>query len=142
MAMAAPVTWTARTVIDADGYPAARPRRADQQGHANSFEPSSPEAARPLERQERPVAVLAFPRRPADRFADDAETAGGRAYRSAWRDAGGAPLPTSAFLAQHIAQERLTGGLTLDPHAAATGAYARSGKLVAPNPGPLVSLTI
>jgi hypothetical protein len=31
MALAAPVTYTAKTVIDADGYPVARPRRADGQ---------------------------------------------------------------------------------------------------------------
>ncbi len=37
--------------------------------------------------------------------------------------------PTGAFLAQHIAQERLGDGLFLDPHGRAAAAYARSGGL-------------
>jgi hypothetical protein len=38
-------------------------------------------------------------------------------------------VPTGAFLAQHIAQERLSEGLTLEPHAAAAAAYSRSRNL-------------
>jgi hypothetical protein len=137
MGMAAPVTLTARTVIDADGYPVARPRRADGAPRAPSFE-----APRPVGREQRPASILAFPQRIADQFTRDDDAPDSGNAGSEWRNAAGVKLPTSAFLAQHIAQERLTEGLTLDPYASATTAYARSGRLSAPGLDPIVSLTV
>jgi len=132
MGMAAPaILTTTRPVIDADGYPAARPRRGDAHARATSFEA-----------QQHPAAILAFPQRVAGQFARDEDTAGQHDNSPGWRNAAGLPLPTSAFLAQHIAQERLTEGLTLDPYAGATGAYARTGLLAPSFTGPLVDLTI
>jgi len=131
MGMAAPAILTNRPVIDADGYPAARARRPDAPGRAQGFEG-----------QQRAAAILAFPQRLAGQYAREDEPGGRSSGGAQWRNSAGLPLPTSAFLAQHIAQERLTTGLTLDPHAGATGAYARSGRLASPATGPLVDLSI
>ena len=71
------------------------------------------------------ATILEFPDRFSSQLDDD------RAYHAASnpraRQARAfATAPTGAFLAQHIAQERLGDGLTLDPHARAAAAYSRS----------------
>ncbi|MCC6470942.1 MAG: hypothetical protein IT563_21680 [Alphaproteobacteria bacterium] len=138
MALAAPVTYgAARTVIDADGYPLARPRRAEGTARAAAFD-----ATRPVDREGRPATVLAFPRRVAEPYAPDEESAGWRPAPAPWHDAAGATLPSSTFLTQHIAQERLTEGLSLDPYASATGAYGRSGRLSIPAIAQTVDLAV
>ncbi|HND55458.1 MAG TPA: hypothetical protein PLV92_23750, partial [Pirellulaceae bacterium] len=82
-------------------------------------------------RDQRSAAILAFAQRVAQHF--DAESTGteGESGQAAWRQPAESNYPISTFLAQHIAQERLNEGLTLDPYAGATGAYARSGQLAA-----------
>ena len=137
MAVAAPVTYIAKTVIDADGYPVARPRRGDGQARAPAFE-----TPRPVGREQRPGTVLAFPQRIVDQFAHEEELPERPGAGSGWRNAAGAPLPNTAFLAQHIAQERLTEGLSLDPYASATGAYTRSDRLAMPVTALTVSLSV
>jgi hypothetical protein len=142
MAIPAPAILTYRPVIDAEGYPLARPRRAEAPGRIGTSEGLRPDAAPPAGREPRTAGVLAFPRRVAERVAgeDNAGTAPGA--RPAWRNATGLPLPGGAFLAHQIAQERLGDGLALDPHPAATRAYARSGRLAAPAATPTVDLSI
>lgn len=140
MGMAAPAILVPRPVIDQDGYASARPRRADAPARAAGHAPGHTQA---FEQQQRPATILAFPQRLAGQFQredDIADHRGGGAQ--GWRNAAGLPLPTSAFLAQHIAQERLTVGLTLDPYAGAIGAYARTGRMAALAASPLLDLTI
>lgn len=50
--------------------------------------------------------------------------------------------PTGAFLAQHIAQERLGEGLTLEPHAQVAAAYARIRALAGGGGGTGIDLAI
>ncbi|MCC7049423.1 MAG: hypothetical protein IT562_22125 [Alphaproteobacteria bacterium] len=138
MASAAPVTYgIVRTVIDAEGYPQPRPRRADGPARGPVFE-----SPRPVDREGRPATILSFPRRVADAYAGDDEPSPWHQASTGWHDAGGAPLPSSAFLTQHIAQERLTEGLSLDPYAGASSAYGRSGRLSVPAIAQTVDLAV
>lgn len=124
---AAQITYLTRGVIDAEGFPVARPRRPDTYARPQSQE--TQRAQQP--RDQRSAAILAFAQRVAQHF--DAESTGteGESGQAAWRQPAESNYPISTFLAQHIAQERLNEGLTLDPYAGATGAYARSGQLAA-----------
>jgi hypothetical protein len=91
------------------------------------------------------ATILEFPDKFSAQLDDD------RAYRAAsnarvrtLRPYSMAPpgAPTGAFLAQHIAQERLSEGLTLEPHAQVAAAYARSRALASGGGGTGIDLAI
>ena len=133
--LTAPPAALNRAVIDAEGYPVARPRRADSQAqqagqHAPQVSGRAPRAAN----------VLAFAQRVGQRQDQDhhePESAFG-----AWREAARANYPVSTFLAQHYAQEDAQEGLATDPYASAAGAYARTEGLSSFKGAELVSIAV
>lgn len=129
MGMSAPATVVNRAVIDAEAYPAGRIRRPEGRpwSTGRSGAPDSPDAQQRAERQSN---ILAFADRVAQRLREQADYQDfeGESGNS-WTAKAAANFPASPFLAQHIAQEQLSTGLTLDPHRSATSAYARSGAL-------------
>jgi len=138
MGMSAPATVLSRAVIDAEAYPVARARRADARPWSGA--PDSPFAQQRAQRQSN---ILAFADRVAQRLREQAEQADYEGDSGpSWDQPAAANYPSSTFLAQHIAQEQLSSGLTIDPYRGVTSAYARTSALSAPNHPELVRLAV